>query len=158
MKVKKSVIILLLVFIFCTSFIIWFWPVRNDDYTEITNQELPSDVRNKFKEVYNYKEPPKISSKGDTLWYSPPFVECYNMNKDCPCKIESKGGIIRDAFFVFTSCTKTKKISWGILQRVFIIKNDSIYYPWSTTAVTETGESRSTLIKIDTLKFRVEKM
>ena len=157
MKVKKSVIILLLVFIFCTSFIIWFWPVRNDDYTEITYQELPSDVRNKFKEVYNYKEPPKIVN-GLKDSYMAPFVECYNMNKDCPCKIESKGGIIRDAFFVFTSCTKTKKISWGILQRVFIIKNDSIYYPWSTSAGTRTGEARAFHVKIDTLKFRVEKM
>lgn len=157
MKVKKSVIKLLLVVIFCTSFIIWFWPVRNDYYTEITYQELPSDVRNKFKEVYNYKEPPKIEN-GIEDSYMPPFKDCYSMNKDCPCKVKSKGGIIRDAFFVITACDKTKKMSWAILERVFIIKNDSIYYPWSTSGVTTAGKPRSFNIKIDTIKFRVEKM
>lgn len=158
MRVKKSVIIFFGVVIFCITFIIWFWPVRNDHYTEVAYQKLPSDVKVKFQEIYNYKEPPKISSKGDTVWYSPDFVECYNLNKNCPCEIQFKGGIVRDAFFVITSGGKTKKMSWAILQRVFIIKNDSIYYPWSTSAGIEAGEARSSLIKIDTLKFRIEKM
>lgn len=157
MKVKKSVIIFFVVIIFCTTFVIWFWPVRNDHYTEVTYQKLPSDVRSKFKEIYNYKGPPKIVN-GEKDSYMAPFVECYNLNKNCPCEIQSKGGIVRDAFFVITSCGKTKKMSWGILQRVFIIKNDSIYYPWSTSAVTTSGESRSFDIKIDALKFRIEKM
>jgi hypothetical protein len=161
---KKTLLLLIVIFsifitFFITFFIIWFWPVRNDNYKEVAYQELPSDVRKKFKEVYDYKEPPKISSKGDTVWYSPPFVECYNIiDENCLCEIESKGGIVRDPFFVLISCDNTKKMSWAILQRVFIIKNDSIYYPWANSAGTRSGESRSFHVKIDTLKFRIEKM
>ncbi|WP_243348356.1 hypothetical protein [Parabacteroides sp. FAFU027] len=131
--------------------------VKNDDYKEITYQELPSDVRKKFKEVYGYKEPPKIIN-GKRVTYMPPFVECYNVDQNCTCRIKSKGGIIRDPYFVITSCKKTAKMSWAILQRVFIIKNDSIYYPWSNDGVTTSGEARSFDVLIDTLKFRVEKM
>ncbi|MDR2008021.1 MAG: hypothetical protein LBQ34_03500 [Alphaproteobacteria bacterium] len=159
MKKRKSLFVILFIYICIILFVLWiFWPVRNDNYKEITYQELPSDIRKKFKEIYNYKEPPKVSETGDISWYSPPFSECYNMNTDCPCNIRSGGGIIRNPYFVLTSCGKKKKMTWGILERVFIIKNDSVYYPWNRSAGTETGEARSFLVKIDTLKFRIEKM
>lgn len=121
--------------------------------------ELPLDVKNKFNYVYDYEELPKINSQGDTIdWYSPPFVECYNLSEECNCQVESKGGIIRNPFFYITSCDNKTKISWSILQRVFIIKNDTIYYAFSKSASTTTGKPRSFNVKIDTLEFHLKKM
>lgn len=122
-------------------------------------KELPLDVRNKFKYVYDYEELVKMNHQKDTIgWYSPPFAECYDLNRECECKLESKGGIIRNPFFSIESCDKSSKISWAILQRVFIIKNDTIYYPFSRSASTTTGEPRSFNVKIDTLEFHGKKM
>lgn len=125
----------------------------------LTYKQLPPDVRDKFEYVYNYKEAPKVNVKGDTIdWYSPPFAECYNLNKSCHCEIESNGGLIDNPYFSIKSCGKKIDISWKVLQRVFIIKNDSIYFPNSRNAATSTGESRSFDIKIDTLNFTAQKI
>lgn len=144
---------------------------------DLTYQQLPSDVKAKFQYVYNHYEPPKVNSGGDTIdWYLPPFSECYNLNKNCNCEIESRGGILRNPFFVIKSCNKKVKISWEVLERVFIIKNDSIYYPYHTEKVKyedvnngeefdqvvggtlTVGKPRSFNIKIDTMGFYVQKM
>lgn len=142
----------------------------------VSFKKLPSDVREKFNYVYNYYEPPKVNAKGDTITYMAPFSECYSLNKNCSCKIESKGGIVRNPFFIIKSCSKEIKISWEVLERVFIIKNDSIYYPYHTYKIkyedvnngkefdqvvgghTTMDKPRSYNVKIDTLNFRVQKM
>lgn len=126
---------------------------------EITYKDLPLDIKNTFENVYNYKTSPVVNTEGDTVdWYSPPFAECVDLKKNCKCIIESKGGIITNPYFVITSCGKKTEISWEILQRVFIIKNDSIYFPNAKSAVTTTGESRAFNIKLDTINFYVQKM
>ena len=125
---------------------------------KLSFDELPFDVRNKFHSVYNYKEPPTINGQGDTVtWYSPPFSECYNLNYGCGCEIGSEGGILRNPKFVISSCNKTIKISWEVLQRVFIIKNDNIYFPAAKDGILTTGEARAFNMKIDTVDFYVQK-
>ena len=128
----------------------------NEKPISLSFEELPSDVRIKFIEVYN-TEYPKITNVGDTL-NSPPFVECYNLNPSLNCKIDSEGGIISNPFFVFESDKRKTKISWAVLQRVFIIKNDTIYYPISKSGLTQYRESRAKFVKIDTLTFESKKM
>ena len=44
-------------------------------------EDLPIDVRLKFKQVYNYCPPPTFNGS-DTIEYMPPFIEAYNMNGD----------------------------------------------------------------------------
>ncbi|MEW7280416.1 hypothetical protein ABW636_17630 [Aquimarina sp. 2201CG1-2-11] len=121
-------------------------------------EELPIEVRNKFTTVYNYSESPKVNLDGDTILYTPPFVECHNLDSKYKCQIESKGGIIRNPFFIVKSDNKNAKIPWSVLERVFIIKNDSVYYPISKGGIRQYGESRAKWIKIDTLKFESKKM
>jgi len=126
---------------------------------KLAYRDLPSDVKDKFDAVYHYKTPPALNTEGDTVdWYSPPFAECFNLEKGCRCSVESKGGIISNPYLVIKSCGKESEISWEILQRVFIIKNDSIYFPNAKSAVTTTGESRAFNVKLDTLRFYVQKM
>jgi hypothetical protein len=130
---------------------------RNHNYKEISYKELPTNVRNKFIEIYDYVEAPKRVN-GRLVTYMPPFVECYNVDNKFPCTIKSIGGLIREPYFIINTNNYTAKMSWDILQRVFVVKNDSIYYPFSKTGVTSSGKPRSYNIMIDTLKFRVEKM
>lgn len=80
--------------------------------------------------------------------------------------------MIRKPFFLLSSCEVKIKISWKVLERVFIIKNDSIYYPYHTRnafyknsefdqvggGFTTSDEPRSANIKIDVLNFAVEKI
>jgi len=124
-------------FVLICTFILF--SCKNHNYKEISYKELPTDVRNKFDEIYNY-------------------VECYNVNSKFPCTVKSIGGLIMEPYFVINTNNYTAKMSWDILQRVFVIKNDSIYYPFSKNGVTSSGKPRSYNIMIDTLRFRVEKM
>lgn len=141
------------------SLILFICSCSKPEIKEITYKDLPSDVRNKFENMYHYKTPPVVNAEGDTVeWYSPPFAECANLKKDCNCNVESKGGIISNPCFVINSCGKESEISWEVLQRVFIIKNDSIYFPSAKSAVTTTGESRAFNIRLDTVGFYVQKM
>lgn len=129
------------------------------DKDNLTYRKLPSDVRTEFNNIYDYYEHPKINSAGDTIdWYMAPFAECRNLKKNCNCEIESKGGIVRNPFLIINSCNRKAIISWEILQRVFVIKNDSIYFPNSKEASTTAGKARSFNIKIDTVGFYVQKM
>jgi len=158
--------------------LLFLYGCSSNDKKSITYQQLPSDVKAKFQYTYNYWEPPEVNAKGDTVsLYTPKFSECYDLDKNCNCVIESKGGIFRNPFFVLKSCDyKNIKISWEVLERVFIIKNDSVYYPYQIRKVkyndvnngeefdqvigglVTSGKSRSYNVKIDTLKFIVEKM
>lgn len=140
-------------------FLIFLYGCSQPERKVMAYTDLPSDVRNKFENVYHYKTPPVVNAEGDTVdWYSPPFAECFNLKKNCGCSVESKGGVVSNPYFVINSCGKESKVSWEVLQRVFIIKNDSIYFPNSASAVTTTGESRSFNIKLDTVGFFVQKM
>ncbi|SMP13292.1 hypothetical protein [Chryseobacterium profundimaris] len=139
--------------------IVCLYSCSQPERKKITYRNLPSDVRAKFENVYHYKTPPVVNAEGDTVdWYSPPFAECFNLKNNCKCNVESKGGVISNPYFVITSCGKESEISWEILQRVFIIKNDSIYFPNAKNAVTTTGESRAFNIKLDTISFYVQEM
>lgn len=128
------------------------------DYNEINYKDLPIDVRDKFIERYNYKEDPKIGMDGELDYYSPSFAECYDLNLKCNCSIKTETNILGTPNFVIESCKKNIKIPWTVYQRVFVIKDDLIYYPWANRGSVSTGEARSYNIKIDTLKFRIEKM
>ncbi len=139
------------------TIVILFVSCNTEQTRKIKYEDLPNDVKNKFQNIYNYVESPKILSN-DTIWYMPPFSECYNLNTNCDCKVYSQGGVIRDAFFLIESCNRRTKIPWDNLQRVFVIKNDSIYFPISQNGTTSAGKSRAYNIKIDTLKFTVKKM
>jgi len=142
-------------FVLICTFILF--SCKNHNYKEISYKELPTDVRNKFDEIYNYVEVTKRIN-GRLVTYMPPFVECYNVNSKFPCTVKSIGGLIMEPYFVINTNNYTAKMSWDILQRVFVIKNDSIYYPFSKNGVTSSGKPRSYNIMIDTLRFRVEKM
>ncbi len=128
------------------------------EYKEIFYKDLPFEVRDKFIERYNYKEDPKTDKNGQIDYYSPPFAECYDLNLNCNCKLETVSNPLGTPKFIIESCNKNIEIPWSVFQRVFIIKGDSIFYPWATEGTTSTGEARSYNIKIDTLKFRLEKM
>lgn len=157
MIVKKTYRSMKPLFTICLLF--FLYSCSQPEKKGITYKDLPLDVRNKFENVYHYKTPPVVNAEGDTVdWYSPPLAECYNLKKDCKCNVESKGGVITNPYFVITSCGKESEISWEILQRVFIIKNDSIYFPNAKNAATTTGESRAFNIKLDTISFYVQEM
>jgi len=84
-------------------------------------EDLPTGVRNKFISTYNYKESPRVNADGDTLLYSPPFVECYNLKSKYACNVESKGGVIRNLFFEFESGNKKN-------QNILVYPTKSICY------------------------------
>lgn len=115
-------------------------------------KDLPIDVRLKFKDVYNYCLPPVIIGS-DTIEYMPPFIEAYNMNGDTVSIKPSK--MMFSNSFTISSNGKRIKLDLNILERVFIIKGDSIYYPISGNGVTTCGKPRSSTVNVDTLLFQV---
>ena len=60
--------------------------------------------------------------------------------------------------FTIYSNGKSIKLNLNILERVFIIKGDSIYYPISGNGITTNGEPRSYHVKVDTLTFQASIM
>lgn len=128
----------------------------DSDFVEINFNELPKDVQYKFNEIYNYNDKTNTS-------YLPPFSECANVDSKCDCIIEYKYNSIITLFipqkFVVSTCEKTASIPFSILEPVFVVKNDSVYYPFTLNGgATTAGEARSFNIKIDTLKFHIKKM
>lgn len=139
---------------FLFIFLLFFISCKENPFVPDTILEfdkLPSNVRLRFKEIYEFCD----SNDGD-YEYSAPFVECYNISKDCECKIYKKGGVLQNPYFLLESCENTVKIPWTILQRVFIIKGDSLYYPIAKYSSTTYGKPRSYNILIDTLSFGVK--
>lgn len=118
-------------------------------------EDLPIDVSLKFKDVYNYCPPPVINGS-DTIEYMPPFIEAYNMNGDT-VSIKSSKMMFSNSFTI-SSNGKRIKLDLNILERVFIIKGDSIYYPISGNGITTCGEPRSSTVNVDTLLFQVSIM
>lgn len=121
----------------------------------ISFENLPIDVRIKFKEVYNYCSLPTINGN-DTIEYMPPFIEAYNMNGDSV--IIDMSNNLFDNSFTIRSNGKWIKLYLNILERVFIIKNDTIYYPVSGNGIATYGEPRSSNVDVDTLMFQVSIM
>jgi hypothetical protein len=127
------------------------------DFVEKKFNELPNDVQVKFNEIYNY-----VDLKAPN--YLPSFSECKNVNTKYKCKVEYKYNnplvtVFIPQKFVITSNSKETEIPYGTLERVFVVKNDSVYYPFTFNGgMTAMGEPRSNYIKIDTVMFRVKKM
>ncbi len=121
----------------------------------ISFENLPIDVRIKFKEVYNYCSLPTINGN-DTIEYMPPFIEAYNMNGDSVI-IDMSNNLFNNSFTI-RSNGKWIKLYLNILERVFIIKNDTIYYPVSGNGIATYGEPRSSNVDVDTLMFQVSIM
>lgn len=117
----------------------------------ISFENLPNDVRIKFKEIYNYCSLPTINGK-DTIEYMPPFIEAYNMNGDTV--IIDMSNDLFDNSFTIRSNGKRIKLYLNILERVFVIKNDTIYYPVSGNGITTYGEPRASNVDVDTLMFQ----
>ena len=117
-------------------------------------EDLPIDVRLKFKQVYNYC-PPTFNGS-DTIEYMPPFIEAYNMNGDTAI-IKMSKMLFSNSFTIYSN-GKSIKLNLNILERVFIIKGDSIYYPISGNGITTYGEPRSYHVKVDTLTFQASIM
>lgn len=118
-------------------------------------EDLPIDVRLKFKQVYNYCPPPTFNGS-DTIEYTPPFIEAYNMNGDTAI-IKMSKMMFSNSFTIYSN-GKSIKLDLNILERVFIIKGDSIYYPISGNGITTSGEPRSSNVKVDTLMFQASIM
>lgn len=118
-------------------------------------EDLPADIRLKFKQVYNYCPAPTFKGS-DTIEYMSPFIEAHNMNGDTV--IIKKSDMIFSNSFTICSNGKRMKFDLSILERVFIIKDDSIYYPISGNGITTSGEPRSSNVKVDTLLFQVSIM
>lgn len=118
-------------------------------------KDLPADVRLKFKQVYNYCPAPTFNGS-DTIEYMPPFIEAHNMNGDTV--IVKWSHMIFSNSFIISSNGKRIKLNLNILERVFIIKDDSIYYPISGNGITTSGKPRSSNVKVDTLMFQVSIM
>ena len=129
----------------------------DQNFVEKKFDELPNDVQIKFKETYNY-----VNFKDPN--YLPPFSECKNVNVKNKCKVDYKYHnslvtVFIPQKFVITSNNKVVEIPYSALERVFIIKNDSVYYPFTFNGgMTAMGEPRSNYIKIDTVMFRAKKM
>lgn len=121
----------------------------------INFENLPIDVRIKFKEVYNYCSRPYINGN-DTIQYMPPFIEAYNMNGDSVI-IDMSNNLFNNSFTI-RSNGKCITLNLKILERVFIIKDDTIYYPVSGNGIVEYGEPRSSIVDVDTLMFQVSVM
>jgi hypothetical protein len=127
------------------------------DFAEKKFNELPSDVQVKFNEIYNYTDLRNPN-------YLPPFSECKNVNTKYKCKVGYKYHnpfvtIFIPQKFVIISNNKATEIPYGTLERVFVVKNDSVYYPFTFNGgMTAMGEPRSNYIKIDTVMIRVKKM
>ncbi len=150
MKVHSIIIIMCLSFLLtgCSN------KSKSPDQT-LCFEDLPIDVRLKFKQVYNYCPPPVIKGS-DTIEYMPPFIEAYNMNGDT-VSIKSSKMMFSNSFTI-SSNGKRIKLDLNILERVFIIKGDSIYYPISGNGITTCGEPRSSTVNVDTLLFQVSIM
>ncbi len=139
----------LIVFISCNE--------GDKDFVEKKFDELPNDVQVKFNEIYNY-----VDLKDPN--YLPPFSECKNVNTKYKCKVGYKYHnpfvtIFIPQKFVIISNNKATEIPYGTLERVFVVKNDSVYYPFTFNGgMTAMGEPRSNYIKINTVMFRVKKM
>jgi len=118
-------------------------------------EDLPIDVQKKYKEVYNYCTIPIVNGN-DTIEYMPPFIEAYNLNGDSVI-IDKSMNFLNNSFSI-SSNGKRITVSLSILERVFIIKNDSVYYPVSGNGVTTYGEPRSYNVGVDTLLFQVSAM
>lgn len=118
-------------------------------------EDLPTDVKKKFKDVYNYCAPPVFDGE-DTIFYFPPYFEAYNLNGD---SVEIKPSIIMfDNSYIIISDGKAIKLTLDILEHVFIIKDDSIYYPVSGNGITAEGKPLSYFVDIDTLLFQASAM
>lgn len=150
MKVHSIIIIMCLSFLLTGCSNKSKSPVRT-----LSFEDLPIDVRLKFKDVYNYCPPPVINGS-DTIEYMPPFIEAYNMNGDT-VSIKSSKMMFSNSFTI-SSNGKRIKLDLNILERVFIIKGDSIYYPISGNGITTNGKPRSSTVNVDTLLFQVSIM
>lgn len=136
MNWKVSLVVFLVSFISCNK----------ADHIEIIKYgELPEDVKEVFVERYNYFEPNKL----------PPFVECIDLDDDCDCKAEQyKNFIITGNEIKISSCTKEHIIPMGYYERVFVLKGDTTYIPYSLYGgMITSGKPRSQHIKIDTIQF-----
>lgn len=137
---------------------VMFQYYKSPDYDRIINYEqLPADVQEKFKSVYDFCEPTIIGN--DTIPYFPEFVEVHNLNGD---SVAIKKSILAPFGFgnTFYIHSGGKKFETGfyIIERVYIIKNDSIYFPINGEGISCTGVPRSEYVRIDTLKFAACKM
>lgn len=139
---------------------LWHFLVGCSNNSQFSDQtlgfeDLPIDVRLKFEQIYNYCPPPIFNGR-DTVEYMPPFIEAHNMNGN-PVVIKRPNTMFSNSFTI-SSNGKRIKLDLNILERVFIIKGDSIYYPISGNGITTNGKPRSFDVKVDTLKFRVSIM
>lgn len=129
----------------------------DSDFIEMKFLQLPKDVQLKFNELYNYVDKNNPN-------YLPPFSECANINSKYDCKVEYKYHnpfltVFIPQKFIISSNNRQTEIPFGTLERVFVVKNDFVYYPFTFNGgMTAMGESRSAYIKLDTVTFRAKKM
>lgn len=129
----------------------------DNDFVEKKFNELPIDVQIKFNELYNYVD---LTNPN----YQPPFSECKNVNAIYKCEVKYKyhnpiATVFIPQKFVIISDNKQTLIPYGTLERVFVVKNDSVYYPYTLNGgMTAIGQPRSSYIKIDTVMFRIKRM
>lgn len=117
--------------------------------------ELPIDVRENFERIYSYCPLPVLNGC-DTIEYMPPFIEAYNMNGES-VDINMSNNIFSNSFTI-SSNGKRIKLNMNILERVFIIKGDTIYYPISGNGLVTYGKPRSCNVDVDTLIFKASIM
>jgi len=128
-------------------------PLFSDSVIDFEN--MPIDVRIKFKEAYNYCSRPYINGN-DTILYMPPFIEAYNVNGDS-VMIDMPKNLFNNSFKIHSN-GKCITLKLNILERVFIIKNDTVYYPVSGNGIVEYGKPRSFRVDVDTLAFQMSVM
>ncbi|WP_428223443.1 hypothetical protein [Flavobacterium sp.] len=145
-----------LVIIFCL-FHLLSCQEGDSDFAEMEFIRLPKEVQAEFNKLYDYV------NRNNTN-YLPPFSECANINAKGDCKVEYKYHnpfltVFIPQKFIISSNKRKAEIPFGTLERIFVIKNDSVYYPFTLNGgMTAMGEPRSRYIKIDTVMFRAKKM
>jgi hypothetical protein len=156
-----SVIVCVLFFIL-SFFYYNIFDNKEDNYKELTYSKLPKEVQLKFDEIYNFVPPIEIEKTGDTIFNMPPNEECFNVNKSCNCKLDYKhkfflSNLFFPQKFTIDACGKNFEVPYFILQRIFVVKNDSLYYPYTDSGTLSLGEPLSNDINIKYVKFHAIK-
>jgi hypothetical protein len=161
-KISFYLVIICTIFFTIAFFYYNIFDNKEDEYKELTYKTLPLEVKLKFDEVYNLTPSFTIDKNQDTVFNMPPNEECYSIEKTCNCKIDYKhkflfSNLLFPQKFSISSCQKKFEIPYFILQRIFVIKNDSLYYPYAPNGVLTLGEPLSNNIDIKNIKFHAIK-
>lgn len=121
--------------------------------------ELPEKVQNKFLEVYEYYPDSVCDVECWTNYNQPIFMHGYNVSGDTVIITPSvttyldmeKGIIVR-------SNGKSFRLDFVVVDGIFVIEGDTMYYPIGFETVWRPGTPRPSVVRPKRLNFGASKM